>query len=136
MDSDALHGTDCHVTANYLGSSTPPPRTTHTHAFPAGISRLLLAISLNQLPPPPLLHPQNGSVDPKNNVLKHAPHSADVVLADTWTRPYPRQQAAFPAAWVRQSKFWPTCSRVDNVYGDRHLITRLQDEELPEAVSA
>ena len=46
-------------------------------------------------------------------------------------------QAAFPAAWVRQAKFWPSCSRVDNVYGDRHLVSRLAQEEVPlEAVAA
>ncbi len=49
------------------------------------------------------------------------------VLADKWDRPYPRERAAFPAPWVRQAKFWPTVSRVDNVYGDRNLITRLQE---------
>jgi glycine dehydrogenase len=40
-----------------------------------------------------------------------------------------REVAAFPAAWVKQAKFWPTTSRVDNVYGDRHLITRIQEQE-------
>jgi glycine dehydrogenase len=63
--------------------------------------------------------------DPKNNALKHAPHSADVVLASEWDRPYSRESAAYPAAWVKQSKFWPTNSRVDNVFGDRHLVLRL-----------
>lgn len=53
------------------------------------------------------------------------PPAPQVVLAETWTRPYSRERAAFPAPWVRASKFWPTTSRVDNVYGDRHLITRL-----------
>jgi glycine dehydrogenase len=47
------------------------------------------------------------------------------VLAESWSRPYSREQAAFPAPWVKGAKFWPTTSRVDNVYGDRHLITRL-----------
>ncbi|EFN57987.1 hypothetical protein CHLNCDRAFT_34381 [Chlorella variabilis] len=68
-----------------------------------------------------------GKADPKNNVLKHAPHSPDVVLADTWDRPYTRELAAYPAPWVRQAKFWPTTSRVDNVYGDRHLVLRLPE---------
>jgi len=54
---------------------------------------------------------------------QHAPHPASVVLADKWDRPYSRETAAFPASWVRQSKFWPTTARVDNVYGDRHLVT-------------
>jgi len=59
---------------------------------------------------------------------QHAPHPAAVVLSEKWARPYSREQAAFPAPWVRQSKFWPTCARVDNVWGDRNLITtRVQD---------
>jgi glycine dehydrogenase len=46
-------------------------------------------------------------------------------------------QAAFPAPWVQQAKFWPTVSRVDNVYGDRHLVTRLDKEDaLPVAATA
>ena len=49
------------------------------------------------------------------------------MLADKWERPYTRETAAFPAAWVKESKFWPTCARVDNVYGDRHLVTTRQD---------
>ncbi len=57
-----------------------------------------------------------------NNPLKRAPHTAAVVTADTWDRPYSREQAAYPAPWLRQFKFWPHVSRVDNVYGDRHLV--------------
>lgn len=64
----------------------------------------------------------DGKVDPKDNVLKNAPHTAAVVLSDEWDRPYTRAQAAFPAPWLRTHKFWPTVSRVDNVYGDRHVI--------------
>jgi len=71
-----------------------------------------------------------GKVPRDNNLLVNAPHAADVVLADKWDRPYSREAAAFPAVWVRQAKFWPTTSRVDNVYGDRHLITRLREEPL------
>eukprot|EP00882_Tetradesmus_deserticola_P010583 GHRQ01011179.1.p1 GENE.GHRQ01011179.1~~GHRQ01011179.1.p1 ORF type:complete len:247 (+),score=114.36 GHRQ01011179.1:103-741(+) len=70
-----------------------------------------------------------GKVPRDDNLLVNAPHAASVVLADTWSRPYSRETAAFPAAWVRQAKFWPTTSRVDNVYGDRHLITRIQEQE-------
>jgi glycine dehydrogenase len=64
----------------------------------------------------------NGESDPKNNPLKHAPHTATVVCADEWTRPYTRESAAFPAPWTRTSKFWPSVGRVDNVYGDRNLV--------------
>lgn len=135
--------------------------------------------------------PWPPQADPKVNVLKHAPHAADVVLGTTWDRPYSREQvrsaagrvingsppslhhqqrwagccetcscagqplpahptpwvplpaqAAYPASWVKDSKFWPTTSRVDNVYGDRHLVLRLPDataqevEPAAEAVAA
>ena len=63
-----------------------------------------------------------GEFDRVNNPLKHAPHTAAVVCADAWDRPYPRELAAFPAAWTREAKFWPAVGRVDNVYGDRHLV--------------
>ena len=57
-----------------------------------------------------------------NNLLKNAPHTAQVVTASEWTRPYSRERAAFPAPWVRDHKFWPSVSRVDEAYGDRHLV--------------
>ncbi|CAI5462604.1 unnamed protein product [Closterium sp. Yama58-4] len=61
---------------------------------------------------------EEGRADKANNTLKNAPHPASVVIADEWTKPYPREQAAFPAPWVRAAKFWPTTGRIDNVYGD------------------
>jgi glycine dehydrogenase len=64
----------------------------------------------------------DGKIDPHNNPLKNAPHTAEVVTAEKWDRPYSREEAAFPAPWVRQGKFWPYVSRIDNVYGDRHLF--------------
>ncbi|MEK6784516.1 MAG: aminomethyl-transferring glycine dehydrogenase [Nitrospirota bacterium] len=57
-----------------------------------------------------------------NNVLKNAPHTAAAVTATEWNRPYTREQAAFPAPWLRNSKFWPSVSRIDEAYGDRHLV--------------
>ena len=66
---------------------------------------------------------ENGAMDKANNPLKHAPHPAAVVLGERWDRPYTREQAAFPAEWTRASKFWPTNARIDNVYGDRNLVT-------------
>jgi glycine dehydrogenase len=63
-----------------------------------------------------------GEMDPENNPLKRAPHTAEVIATGDWDRPYSREQAAFPTAWVRESKFWPFVSRIDNVYGDRHLV--------------
>ncbi len=65
---------------------------------------------------------EEGLSDPLNNPLHNAPHTAEVVLSDEWDRPYSREQAAYPAPWVRASKFWPFVSRIDNVYGDRNLF--------------
>lgn len=65
---------------------------------------------------------ENGSADKQNNALKNAPHTQFVITADEWTRPYSRQQAAFPLAYVKENKFWPSVSRVNNTYGDRNLI--------------
>jgi glycine dehydrogenase len=65
---------------------------------------------------------KNGECDPENNVLKNAPHTAEVVTSDEWDRPYPRERAAYPAEWVADYKFWPPVSRIDNVWGDRHLF--------------
>ncbi len=57
-----------------------------------------------------------------NNVLKNAPHTAAIVTATEWNRSYSREQAAFPAPWLKNSKFWPSVSRIDEAYGDRHLV--------------
>jgi glycine dehydrogenase len=65
---------------------------------------------------------ERGEADQENNVLKHAPHTAEVVIADKWDRPYSREKAAYPAAFVRANKFWPSVGRVDNTYGDRNLV--------------
>lgn len=65
---------------------------------------------------------ENGGADRVNNVLKNAPHPAVVVCSDAWDRPYSREQAAFPARWVRERKFWPSVGRIDNVWGDRNLF--------------
>ena len=64
----------------------------------------------------------DGKADPKDNVLKNAPHTAEAVTADAWSHPYSREQAAYPLPFVRANKFWPAVSRVDNPYGDRNLI--------------
>jgi len=65
---------------------------------------------------------EEGKADKENNVLKHAPHTAAVITADTWDRPYSRQRAAYPLPFVKEAKFWPSVSRVDNAYGDRNLV--------------
>jgi len=63
-----------------------------------------------------------GAVDPKDNVLKNAPHTAEAVTADDWTHPYSREDAAYPLPFVRANKVWPAVGRIDNPYGDRNLI--------------
>jgi glycine dehydrogenase len=55
---------------------------------------------------------ETGKADRENNVLKHAPHTQEVLLANKWDRPYAREQAAYPMASLRKRKFWPTVSRV------------------------
>jgi glycine dehydrogenase len=65
---------------------------------------------------------EEGRIDRTNNPLKNAPHTAHVVTATTWERPYPREQAAFPAPWLRQHKFWPAVGRIDSAYGDRNFV--------------
>jgi glycine dehydrogenase len=65
---------------------------------------------------------EEGKVQKDNNVLKHAPHTAAVITADEWKRPYSRQKAAYPLPFVKEVKFWPSVSRVDNAYGDRNLV--------------
>ena len=65
---------------------------------------------------------ESGSVDKQNNLLKNAPHTADMIAADNWNRPYPRERAAFPVPGLRDYKFWPAVGRVDNVFGDRNPV--------------
>ncbi|MGA2178107.1 MAG: aminomethyl-transferring glycine dehydrogenase [Verrucomicrobiota bacterium] len=65
---------------------------------------------------------ESGAADKQNNLLKNAPHTADMIAADNWTRPYSRESAAFPVAGLRDYKFWPAVGRVDNVYGDRNPV--------------
>jgi glycine dehydrogenase len=63
-----------------------------------------------------------GKADRKNNVLKNAPHTSRQIAAEKWEHPYTREEAAFPAWWTREHKFWPSVARIDNVYGDRNLF--------------
>ena len=63
-----------------------------------------------------------GKADRQNNVLKNAPHTAQQVISDKWDRPYAREEAAYPAPWTREFKFWPAVARIDSVYGDRNLF--------------
>jgi glycine dehydrogenase len=65
---------------------------------------------------------ETGRMDARDNPLKNAPHTADQIAADAWSHPYSRETAAFPAPWLKESKYWPPVARIDNVYGDRNLI--------------
>ena len=57
-----------------------------------------------------------------DNPLKQAPHTAETVIANTWSHPYSRETAAFPLEHTRENKFWPHVNRVDNAFGDRNLV--------------
>jgi glycine dehydrogenase len=65
---------------------------------------------------------ESGQQPKEGNVLKNAPHTAAIIIADSWDRSYSREKAAYPLPYVREAKFWPSVSRVDNAYGDRNLV--------------
>lgn len=65
---------------------------------------------------------EKGVTDAQDNVLKNAPHILMDIVSDSWTHPYSREKAAFPAPYVRERKFWPSVSRINNTQGDRNLI--------------
>jgi glycine dehydrogenase len=65
---------------------------------------------------------EEGRLDRADNPLKNAPHTIAAATSDEWTHKYPRQQAAYPAPWLRDHKFWPAVGRIDNPYGDRNLV--------------
>jgi glycine dehydrogenase len=65
---------------------------------------------------------EQGAMDAQDNPLRNAPHTADMLLADDWTHPYSRQQAAYPLASLKENKYWSPVGRIDNVYGDRNLV--------------
>ena len=69
---------------------------------------------------------ENGEVDAKENVLVNSPHAEYEVVANEWNHTYSREKAAYPAEWVRENKFWLPVCRVDNGWGDRNLVARLE----------
>ena len=69
-----------------------------------------------------LFRSERGELPKNDNPFKNAPHTAETVTADEWPHPYPRSVAAFPAAWTRVSKFWPSVARINDVYGDRNFV--------------
>ena len=64
----------------------------------------------------------DGKLDKNDNPLTNAPHTAQVVSNDNWDHAYSRTQAAYPAKWLKEHKYWPSVGRVDNAYGDRNLV--------------
>jgi glycine dehydrogenase len=79
---------------------------------------------------------ENGEGDKHNNVLVNAPHTAEELTSDNWNYPYTRKQAAYPASWLSENKFWPTVKRVDNAYGDRNLVCTCPDVSSYEEIEA
>jgi glycine dehydrogenase len=82
---------------------------------------------------------EEGRVDRDDNPLKNAPHTAAMVMAETWAHDYPREQAAFPVPSLKRQKYWPQVGRVDNVYGDRNIMCSCVPMEAyaePEATAA
>lgn len=65
---------------------------------------------------------ESGKADPQDNVLKNAPHTTEALITSEWTHPYSREQAAYPAPWTREHKFWMPVGRIDHAYGDRNLV--------------
>ena len=64
---------------------------------------------------------ESGELDALNNPLKHAPHTLADIMDGNWQRGYSKQEAAWPVPGLKDSKFWPSVNRIDNVYGDRNL---------------
>jgi glycine dehydrogenase len=70
---------------------------------------------------------ESGSIPAEDSVLRHAPHTAECVTADDWDRGYSRSQAAYPASWLREYKYWPPVNRLDQAFGDRNLVCTCPD---------
>ena len=64
----------------------------------------------------------DGTIDPEDNPLKNAPHTAESLICGDWSHPYTREQAAYPAPWTKEHKFWTSVGRINNAYGDRNLV--------------
>lgn len=64
---------------------------------------------------------EEGKADRHNNLLKNAPHTA-LALTEEWNHPYSRQRAVYPTTWTKENKFWAAVGRIDQAYGDRHLV--------------
>jgi len=71
---------------------------------------------------------EDGQADAQDNVIKNAPHTLEVVIADTWEHGYAREKAAYPVPGTRRRKFWPAVGRIDDAFGDRNLQVVLARE--------
>ena len=65
---------------------------------------------------------EDGLSDPRDNVLKNAPHTSASIAHDDWSHPYTRQKAAFAVKRLSSHKFWPSVGRINESYGDRNLF--------------
>ena len=83
---------------------------------------------------------ESGKMDREDNVLKNSPHTIQEVMAEEWTHPYSRAKAVYPVKGLKNDKFWPTTSRLNDTYGDRNLVcscppieTFMEDEDMDAA---
>jgi glycine dehydrogenase len=65
---------------------------------------------------------ESGKMDIEDNLLKNAPHTAESLIIGEWNHPYSREQAAYPAPWNKEYKFWPSVGRIDAAFGDRNFV--------------
>ena len=65
---------------------------------------------------------ESGKMDIHDNLLKNAPHTAESLIIGEWNHPYSREQAAYPAPWNKEYKFWPSVGRIDAAFGDRNFV--------------
>lgn len=65
---------------------------------------------------------ESGKMDIHDNLLKNAPHTAESLIVGEWKHPYSREQAAYPAPWNKEYKFWPSVGRIDAAFGDRNFV--------------
>ena len=77
---------------------------------------------------------ENGLAEKKNNVVSNAPHTAEMVISNDYSMPYPREKAAYPLEWVRTNKYFTPVAKIDDAYGDRNLCTCIPVEAFAEPV--
>jgi len=72
---------------------------------------------------------EEGKAEKKNNIISNAPHTAEMMISDSWDFPYSRENAAYPLEWIRDSKYFTPVAKIDDAYGDRNLCACLPMEE-------